>query len=114
MTGEPTAPHSADGPSDAGLAGERTTLAWARIGLSLLALPSGLLAYAAGRDWLAAGAAAFAAALGMGVLTVSLRRQRAAAGMVERGSLVLASEQVILTGASVLLLTISCLVLVGA
>ncbi len=104
----------AAGPSDIGLSGERTTRAWARIGLSLLALPSGLLAYSVGRNWLATAAAAFAAVFGLGMLTVSLRRQRATAGMVENRSLALASEQVILTGSSVLLLALSCFVLVSA
>ena len=44
-------------PSDAGLAGERTTLAWTRLGLALLGIPAGVLAYAAGRSLLAFAAA---------------------------------------------------------
>lgn len=101
------------GPSDPGLAGERTTLAWSRIGLSLLALPSAIMVYATGSSWLAVLASAFAAVLGLVVLTISLRRQRAAPGMLQSRSLRLPADQVILSGACVLLLSVSCLLLVA-
>lgn len=110
MTGAPGPWHP--GPSDPGLAGERTSLAWARMGMSLLAFPSAVLAYAAGRSGLALAAAALSAALGLGVLTISLRRHRAAPGMVATRSLRLANEEVLLTGGSVLALGVSALLLV--
>ena len=34
-----------EGPSDVGLAGERTTLAWTRLGLALLGIPAAIMAY---------------------------------------------------------------------
>lgn len=104
---------SAPGPSDPGLAGERTSLAWARIGLSLLAVPSGLLAYAADRGLAVSVVAAGLAALaGLALLVVSLRRQRAEADMVARAAPVLATRQVLLAAATVLLLCLAGLELV--
>ncbi len=100
------------GVSDPGLAGERTSLAWARMGMTLLAVPSGVLAYSAGHAWVAFGAAAVAAILGMGLLVVSVRRQRATPGMVERGSLQLAQRQVLLTTGCVLMLAVASVDLV--
>lgn len=100
------------GVSDPGLAGERTSLAWSRMGMALLAVPSGLLAYSAGHAWVAFAAAAAAAALGLGLLVLSVRRQRATPGMVERGSLQLAQGQVLLTTGCVLLLAVASIDLV--
>jgi uncharacterized membrane protein YidH (DUF202 family) len=101
------------GPSDPGLAGERTTLAWARIGLSLLAVPSGLFAYAVGQEVVPALlAAAFAAGVGLALLVVSLRRQRAAAGMVQRRDRVLAAGQVTLAATTVILIDVTGLLLI--
>lgn len=107
---DPAAP---DGPSDPGLAGERTSLAWARMGLSLLAIPAGLLAYTAAEDRLVAVSASLVAALaGLGLLVASLRRQRAAAGMVSQQAPVLAGRQVLLSAVTVLFIGIAALELV--
>lgn len=101
------------GPSDPGLAGERTSLAWARIGLSLLAVPSGLLGYAVGRGLaVSVVAAVLAVASGLALLVVSLRRQRAQEGMVQRATPVLATRQVLLAAAAVLLVNLAGLELV--
>jgi uncharacterized membrane protein YidH (DUF202 family) len=99
----------AGGPSDPGLAGERTSLAWARMGLTLVGVPSALMAYSAGHEWVAFGASAVAAALGLLTLSLSLRVRRAHSGMVDRGSLRTAAEQVIVTAAAVVLLAIAAL-----
>lgn len=101
-------------PSDVGLAGERTTLTWTRMGLSLLGIPSGLLAYAAGRDWLAFAAAVVAAVLGLGVLVGSLRRQRVGPGGIAAGSLAPAAVMIILTGSCAVMLSLSGAILVLA
>jgi uncharacterized membrane protein YidH (DUF202 family) len=95
------------GPSDPGLAGERTTLAWTRMGLTLLGIPAALLAYSSGRNELAVVAAAVAMVLGLGVLVGSVRRQRVEPGVIPSGSLVPAARLILLTGACVLMLNIS-------
>jgi len=82
------------------------------MGMTLLGVPSAVLAYAAGHAWVATLAAAVAALLGMGLLVVSVRRQRAMPGMVERGAVELARWQVLLTTGCVLLLTLAGLDLV--
>lgn len=102
------------GPSDPGLSGERTSLAWTRMGLTLVGLPSALMAYTAGHEWMAFGASALAAVLGLLTLHLSLRVQRGHPGMVARGSLRTASEQVVVTAAAVVLLAIAALDLVLA
>ena len=96
-----TAPH---GPSDVGLAGERTTLAWTRLGLVLLGIPAAILAYAAGRNVLALVAAAAAAILGLAVLVGSLVRQRVAPWVIPHGVLPPATRLILLTAGSVLVL----------
>lgn len=58
-------------PSDPGLAGERTSLAWSRMGMSLLALPGAVAAYAAQHSLISACAAALAGVLGLALLTIS-------------------------------------------
>ena len=102
----------ADGQSDPGLAAERTSLAWARMGLTLIGIPSAVMAYAVGHGWVAFCSASLAAALGLWLLTLSLRRQRATAGMVERGGVSLASSRVVVTGAAAVLLCVAALDLV--
>jgi len=99
-------------PSDKGLAGERTTLAWSRIGLSLLGIPSAILAYSASRSWLAFAAAGVAGVLGIGVLVGSLRRQRVDPEVFEAGSLAPAAAMILLAGGAVLMLTVSSVFLV--
>jgi hypothetical protein len=94
-------------PSDPGLAGERTTLAWARMGLTLLGIPAALLAYASGRNELAVAAAAVAMVLGLGVLVGSVRRQRVPPDVIPSGSLVPAARLILLTGACVLMLNVA-------
>jgi uncharacterized membrane protein YidH (DUF202 family) len=106
MTGD-----AAGGTSDPGLAGERTQLAWARTGLALLAVPAGVLAFAAGSQ-LAVVLAAAATVSGLAVLTLSLRRHRTRAAVVGRGDAVVATAQVLLAGVTVLLLDAAALVLV--
>jgi uncharacterized membrane protein YidH (DUF202 family) len=98
---------AASGPSDPGLAGERTTLAWTRMGLTLLGIPAALLAYASGRNELAVAAAAVAMVLGLGVLVGSVRRQRVRPGVIPSGSLVPAARLILLTGACVLMLNVA-------
>ncbi len=99
-------------PSDTGLAGERTTLAWTRLGLTLLGIPGAILAYSAGRSWLAFSAAAVALVLGLGVLVGSLRRQRTDPDHVANGTLTSAAPMIVVTCACVVMLTISGVVLV--
>ncbi len=94
-------------PSDPGLAGERTTLAWSRMGLTLLGIPAALLAYASGRNELAVVAAAVAMVLGLGVLVGSVRRQRVEPEVIPSGSLVPAVRLILLTGACVLMLNVA-------
>jgi hypothetical protein len=105
---------AAPGPSDPGLAGERTTLAWARMGLTLLGIPAALMAYASGRNELAVATAAVAMVLGLGVLVGSVRRQRVQPGVIPAGSLVPAARLILLTGACVLMLNIAGGILVLA
>lgn len=101
------------GPSDPGLAGERTSLAWTRIGLSLLAVPAALVTYALGRDQvLTLALAAAALVAGLTVLVLSLRRQRAPVGMVQRRDPVLAARMVLAAGATVVLVDAAGVVLV--
>jgi hypothetical protein len=82
------------------------------MGMTLLGIPSAVMAYAAGRDLLAGFAAGLAAGLGLALLLVSLRRQRASPGMVQLRSLQLASAQVVLTAVSVLSLSVAGALLV--
>ena len=98
---------AAAGPSDAGLAGERTSLAWTRLALTLLGIPAAMLAYSAGRSWVAFAAAGVSMALGLGVLVGSLRRQRVEPGVIPAGVLAPAVPLILLTGGCVLALTIS-------
>lgn len=100
-------------PSDPGLAGERTSLAWARIGLSLLGVPTGLAAYAAGRDVLPALVLMIlAATTGLLLLVLSLRRQRAAPDMLRHSEPLLRTGQVLVTTAATWLLAFGSVFLV--
>jgi hypothetical protein len=101
-----------DRASDPGLAGERTSLAWVRLGLVLLGLPTAMLAYYTEGSALAIGATALAAALGLGTLVTSLRFQRVAPGSLAEGAIRPAVMLVGLTGGCVLLLTIAAAALV--
>lgn len=114
MTVPPAAADGADGPSDPGLAGERTSLAWTRMGLALLGIPSIVVAFAQEQYLLASCAAGLALIFGLLLLVTSLRRQRAGPGFVERGGPHLAAQQVLLTVACVLLLCAAGMVLVVA
>jgi uncharacterized membrane protein YidH (DUF202 family) len=98
--------------SDVGLAGERTTLAWTRLGLALLGIPAAILAYAAGNNLLALAAAMVAAILGLAVLVGSLRRQRVAPGVIPHGVLPPATRLILLTGGCVLMLGLCAVFLV--
>ena len=89
-------------------------LAWARMGLTLVGVPSALMAYSAGHQWVAFGASALAACLGLFLLTLSLRTQRTRPSMVEHGDLRTASERIIVTAAAVGMLSIAGLDLVLA
>ena len=82
-------------------------LAWARMGLTLLGIPSALIAYSAGRSALAVVAAALAMALGLGVLAGSVRRQRTDPGVIPAESLAPAARLILLTGACVLMLNVT-------
>lgn len=101
------------GPSDAGLAGERTSLAWTRIGLSLVAVPTGLAAYAIGRPLaLTLTASLVAAATGLALLVRSLRRPRAGADMVAQRAVLVDPTRVVLAATTVVLLGTASLALV--
>ena len=99
-------------PSDPGLAGERTSLAWLRLGLALLAVPTAMLAYYTEGSALAIGATVLAAALGLSTLVASLRFQRVAPGSLAEGAIRPAIVLVSLTGGCVLLLAIAAAALV--
>lgn len=100
------------GPSDPGLAGERTSLAWFRLGLALLAVPSGVLAYYRDSNVVAVVAAALAAVLGLLVVVRSLRHPRVPPGSLATGSIPPPATQVTLTASSVLMLALAAAVLV--
>ncbi len=108
-----TRPSDAAGITDDGLAGERTSLAWARMGLTLLGLASAILAASTGRAWIAFGAALLALALGLVVLWLSVRRRRGGPGMVQRGVVSLASLQVVATTAGALALAVAALEIIA-
>lgn len=101
-----------DRASDPGLAGERTSLAWLRLGLTLLAVPTAMLAYYTEGSALAIAATVLAAGLGLGTLVASLRIQRVAPGALAQGSIRPAAVLVGLTGGCVLLLAIAAAALV--
>jgi hypothetical protein len=82
-------------------------LAWTRMGLTLLGVPSALLAYSAGRSALAVVAAAIAMVLGLAVLVGSVRMPRVEPGVIPSGSLVPAARLILLTGACVLMLNVT-------
>ncbi len=101
------------GRSDAGLAGERTSLAWTRIGLSLVAVPTGLAAYAVGRPLaLTLATSLVAAVTGLALLVRSLRRPRAAPDMVAHGAVLVDPIRVVLAATTVVLLGVASLALV--
>ncbi len=101
-----------EGPSDVGLAGERTTLAWTRLGLALLGIPAAIMAYGGGGNLLALVAAILAAALGLAVLVGSLRQQRVVPGVIPSGVVRPATHLILLTGGSVLFLAVCAAILV--
>ena len=89
-------------------------LAWTRLGMTLLGLPSALFAYAATRQALAAGSAAAAAGAGLALLVVSVRRQRVLPGFVGQGGIPVAGNQIALTAVCVLSLALASLFLIAA
>lgn len=101
-----------DRASDPGLAGERTSLAWLRLGLALLGVPTAMIAYYTQGSALAISATALAAALGLGILVASLRVQRVAPGSLAEGSIRPPVVRVGLTGMCVLLLALAAAALV--
>jgi uncharacterized membrane protein YidH (DUF202 family) len=102
-----------DGPSDVGLAGERTSLAWSRLAMALLAVPTGLVGYAYGQGLGAALVLAAAAAVaGLVLLVVSLRRPRTPAAMLSSQQSVLAARQVVLAAVTVVLVALAALAVV--
>jgi uncharacterized membrane protein YidH (DUF202 family) len=104
---------SPPGPSDVGLAGERTALAWSRLAMALLALPTGLFGYSSARGSVPALVlAAAAAASGLVLLVVSLRRPRTPAAMLTAQQSVLAARQVVLAAVTVVLVALATLALV--
>lgn len=103
----------APGRSDAGLSGERTSLAWTRIGLTLVAVPTGLAAYAAGSSlWVVLVSATLAAGVGLSLLVQSLRRARAGPDMVSRALAVVGAQRVLLATTTVVLIAVASLALV--
>ncbi len=112
MMPSPSSPRSTD-RTDVGLAGERTSLAWTRIGLSLVAVPAGLAAYAVGRPLaLTVVTASLAAVVGLLLLVRSLRRPRAGAQMVERRTSVLDPTRVMLAAITIVLIGVASFALV--
>jgi uncharacterized membrane protein YidH (DUF202 family) len=101
-----------DRASDPGLAGERTSLAWLRLGLALLGVPIAMVAYYTQGSALAVSAAAVAAVLGLGILVSSVRTQRVAPGSLVEGSIRPPVGRVALTGTCVLLLAVAAAALV--
>lgn len=89
-------------------------LAWSRLGMTLLGLPSALFAYAAARHVIAAGSAVVAAVAGLSLLTVSVRRQRVHPDLMHAGRVPLAAGQVLLTTVCVLGLAVTSFLLVTA
>ena len=77
------------------------------MGLTLLGVPAAVLAYASGRNAIAVAAAVVAMVLGLAVLVGSVRRQRVGPDVIPSGSLVPAARLIVLTGACVLMLSIS-------
>lgn len=109
----PPVPPRHPGRSDDGLAGERTSLAWTRIGLTLVAVPTGLAAYAAGASMaVSLVAATLAAGVGLWLLVRSLRAPRAEPNMVDRRLPVVQAQRVILATTTVVLIGVACLALV--
>jgi uncharacterized membrane protein YidH (DUF202 family) len=103
------------GRSDAGLAGERTSLAWTRIGLTIVAVPTGLAAYAAGTSLtVALVSATLAAGVGLWLLVTSLRTPRAEPDMVGRKAVVVDAQRVLLATTTVVLIAVASLALVLA
>lgn len=111
--GSPSVPSRHPGRSDDGLAGERTSLAWTRIGLTLVAVPTGLAAYSAGASLaVSLVAATLAAGVGLWLLVRSLRAPRAEPDMVGRRLPVVAGQRVMLATATVVLIGVASLALV--
>lgn len=109
----PPPPPRRSGRSDDGLAGERTSLAWTRIGLTLVAVPTGLVAYSASASWsVTLVSATLAAGVGLWLLVRSLRAPRAAPDMVGRRLMVVDGQRVVLATATVALIGVSALALV--
>ncbi|MGA7688722.1 MAG: DUF202 domain-containing protein [Jiangellales bacterium] len=112
-SGPPPPPPRRPPRSDAGLAGERTSLAWTRIGLTLVAVPTGLAAYSASASLaVTLVSATLAAAVGLWLLVRSLRAARAAPNMVDRRLMVVDGQRVVLATATVVLIGVAAFTLV--
>lgn len=101
------------GQSDIGLSGERTSLAWTRIGLALVAVPAGLAAYSVQASLLISTVAStLATAAGLLLLVSSLRAPRAETDMVGQRLSVVDGRRVLLAGVVVVLIGVASLALV--
>ena len=112
-SGTPPPPPRRPDRSDDGLAGERTSLAWTRIGLTLVAVPTGLAAYSASASRsVTLVSATLAAGAGLWLLVRSLRAPRAEPDMVGRRLMVADGQRVVRATVTVVLIGVAAFALV--